>query len=101
MQNGPLKFYSHTRRFGFIQQESGEPDLFVYAGAFLDHDKAEPGDKLTYEIGSSRDGRPCAINVRLVDPHQAAVLASVFSKSDVNHAEAEAAAAFRIDARYT
>jgi cold shock CspA family protein len=82
-------------------QESDGPDLFVHAGAFVDHQKAQPGDKLTYEIGTSKDGRPCTIDVRLIDPHQAAVAASVFSKLDGDYAQEEAAAAFRIDARYS
>lgn len=86
---------------GHLTRESGEPDIFCHGGTFPDYDKAEPGDKLTYEIGTSRDGRPCAINVTLVKPHDAAIAASVFSKLDGDYAQEEAAAAFRIDQRYS
>jgi CspA family cold shock protein len=80
MQNGSLKFYSDTRNFGFIKPEAGA-DLFVHGGAFVEHDKAKPGDRVRFEIGTSKNGQRAAVNVRLIDASEAAAEA-VFRKAD-------------------
>ena len=80
MQNGPLKFYSATRNFGFIKPDSG-PDLFFHGGQFLQHDIAKEGDRVRFEIGTSKNGQRAAVNVRLVDASEAAAEA-VFRRSE-------------------
>ena len=57
--NGTVKFFNHTRGFGFIEPEDGGKDVFVYASA-IERAGLPPlneGDKVTFEIEDDRRGR--------------------------------------------
>ena len=57
--NGTVKFFNHTRGFGFIEPEDGGKDVFVHASA-TERAGLPPlneGDKVTFEIEDDRRGR--------------------------------------------
>ena len=57
--NGTVKFFNHTRGFGFIEPEDGGKDVFVHASA-IERAGLPPlneGDKVTFEIEDDRRGR--------------------------------------------
>ncbi len=57
----------NEKGFGFIAREGGEPDVFFHTSALVGvtFEEIKPGDNVTFEIGSGRDGRPAAENVSL------------------------------------
>jgi cold shock protein len=61
---GTVKWFDTTKGYGFIAS-NGRPDVFVHA---RDCRPCEPGsgDKVTYTLGYSRDGRPCAQDVKVI-----------------------------------
>ncbi|MEG6510203.1 cold-shock protein [Methyloligella sp. 2.7D] len=57
--NGTVKFFNHTRGFGFIAPDDGGKDVFVHASA-LERSGIPPlneGDKVSFEIEDDRRGR--------------------------------------------
>ena len=66
--NGTVKFFNHTRGFGFIEPEGGGKDVFVHASA-VERAGLPPlneGDKVSFEIEDDRRGRgKQAANVQL------------------------------------
>lgn len=57
--NGTVKFYNHSRGFGFIAPEDGSKDVFVHATALERAGIAsiDEGDKVTFEIEDDPRGR--------------------------------------------
>jgi len=68
MASGTLKMWNADRGFGFIKDDSGGPDIFLHVSAVqsagVDPDNLKPGERLTFEVESTRDGRTRAGNVR-------------------------------------
>jgi cold shock protein len=68
MPVGALKWWNPDRGFGFIAVEAGGPDMFLHAtdlkAAGIDPESIQVGDRLTFETGTTRDGKPKASNVR-------------------------------------
>ncbi len=67
--SGTVKFFNHTRGFGFIAPEDGGKDVFVHATALERSGvpSLEEGDKVKFEIEDDRRGRgKQAANVQLV-----------------------------------
>ncbi|XSG82869.1 MAG: cold-shock protein [Methyloligella sp. ZOD6] len=66
--NGTVKFFNHSRGFGFIAPEGGEKDIFVHASA-LERSGVpaiDEGDKVTFEIEDDPRGRgKQATNIQL------------------------------------
>ncbi|WP_323674097.1 cold-shock protein [Faecalibacter sp. LW9] len=62
MQEGRVKFFNKTKRFGFIT--TGKKDIFVHISELKDH--VRPNDKVIFEIENSHNGLN-AVNVRLID----------------------------------
>jgi CspA family cold shock protein len=57
--NGTVKFFNHSRGFGFIAPDDGGKDVFVHASAV---ERAglpvlDEGDKLSFEIEDDQRGR--------------------------------------------
>ena len=57
--NGTVKFFNHTRGFGFIAPEGGDKDVFVHASALESSAVASlnEGDKVSFEITDDTRGR--------------------------------------------
>jgi CspA family cold shock protein len=68
MATGTLKMWNAERGFGFIADDAGGPDMFLHIialqSAGIDPDNLKPGERLTFEVESTRDGRTRASNVR-------------------------------------
>jgi cold shock CspA family protein len=62
--SGTLRSWNDDRGYGFIAPTHGGAELFVHISA-LPKDGTRPtvGEKLTYELGRGKDGKPQAVNV--------------------------------------
>jgi cold shock CspA family protein len=72
-----LKTWFLGRGFGFIKDDaSSGPDIFMHISALLgsgiDPDELQKGDRLAYDIGPGRDGRPSASRISECSVHAAA-----------------------------
>jgi cold shock CspA family protein len=66
---GRIASWNSQRGFGFIKQEQGGADLFVHITTLqFDGRPPEVGEKVSYLIGSSKDGKPCAVQSVLSRP---------------------------------
>ena len=65
---GTLKMWNSERGCGFIADDASGPDIFLHVSALLsagiDPDNVKNGDRLTFDIESSREGKTRACNVR-------------------------------------
>lgn len=68
MASGTLKMWNADRGFGFIADDSGGPDIFLHISALhsagMDPDNIRKGDRTTFDVESTKDGRTKASNVR-------------------------------------
>lgn len=64
MQEGTVKFFNKTKRFGFIT--TGKKDIFVHISGLQDN--IRQNDEVIFEIENGNNGLN-AINVRLANPH--------------------------------
>ena len=67
MATGTVKFFNHSRGFGFIAPTEGGPDIFVHATAVERAGLPEirEGQKLSYEVTTdSRSGKSAATNLQ-------------------------------------
>ena len=68
MGTGKLKMWNADRGFGFIADDSDGPDIFLHISALqsagIDADNIRIGDRLTFDVESTRDGKIKASNVR-------------------------------------
>ena len=57
--NGTVKFFNHSRGFGFIAPEDGSKDIFVHASALEASGipAVNEGDKVTFEVEDDPRGR--------------------------------------------
>ena len=67
MANGTVKWFNSTKGFGFIQPDGGSKDVFVHISAV---ERAglrglDDGQKVTFDLETSRDGRQSATNLAL------------------------------------
>lgn len=63
MINGTVKFYNSTKGFGFITPDTGGKDAFVHVSA-LERAGLADGQKVSYDLEQSRDGRESAVNLQ-------------------------------------
>ena len=70
MPTGRVKFFNTDRGFGFILPDDGGPDVFVHVHEVetAGMNTLVAGQLLAYDIGTARDGRSKAINLRLLNP---------------------------------
>lgn len=67
MATGTVKFFNHSRGFGFIEPAEGGPDVFVHATAVERAGLPElrEGQKLSYEVETDRrSGKAAATNLQ-------------------------------------
>ena len=57
--NGTVKFFNHSRGFGFITPEDGGKDVFVHITALQNAGVAgvDEGDKVSFEVEDDPRGR--------------------------------------------
>lgn len=67
MINGTVKFYNATKGFGFITPDTGGKDAFVHVSAIerAGMSSLADGQKVSYDLEQSRDGRESAVNLQL------------------------------------
>ena len=62
--HGTLKTWFDERHFGFIESDSGGPDIFVGEAAFRANDTApQLGERYTFMLDMDRHGRPRATDI--------------------------------------
>jgi CspA family cold shock protein len=68
MGAGKLKMWNVDRGFGFIADDAGGPDMFLHINelktAGIDPDQLKIGDRLTFDMAKTREGKTKADNVR-------------------------------------
>ena len=69
MTIGTVKFFNHSKGFGFIEPEDGSKDAFVHISAMerAGIGSLHEGQKVEYELQPGRNGKSSAENLRLVD----------------------------------
>jgi cold shock protein len=68
-KTGIVKFYDQNRGFGFLFVDGSSDQLYFHATGLTDDcDTPCEGDRVSFSIGKSRDGRPRAQNVRVSVP---------------------------------
>ena len=64
---GKLKMWNPNRGYGFIADAAGGPDMFLHISdlkeAGIDPDTIKVGDRLTFDVTSTRDGKTKAHNL--------------------------------------
>lgn len=69
-QSGTVKFFNHSRGFGFITPDDGGKDVFVHVTALEASGlpALDEGAKVTFETEPDRRGKgPQAVNVQLAE----------------------------------
>lgn len=69
-QTGTVKFFNHSRGFGFITPDDGGKDVFVHITALEQSGlpALDEGAKVTFETEPDRRGKgPQAVNVHLAE----------------------------------
>src|SRR4029077_16644666 len=67
-QNGTVKFFNHSRGFGFITPDDGGKDVFLHISALQRSGlpAVDEGQRVTFETEPDRRGKgPKAVNVQL------------------------------------
>ena len=64
MKTGTVKFFNHTKGFGFIIEEGSEESHFVHTTGLID--KISDGDKVEFDLTEGRKGMN-AVDVKKVD----------------------------------
>jgi CspA family cold shock protein len=69
MASGTVKWFNPTKGFGFIAPNEGGKDVFIHISALqrAGINSLAEGQAIEYELGTGRDGRTSAENIRLVD----------------------------------
>ena len=67
MGSGILKMWNGERGFGFIGSAAGGADIFLHISALhlagINPDDIRKGDRLTFDVENSREGKTKAVNV--------------------------------------
>ncbi|TVQ14163.1 MAG: cold shock domain-containing protein [Bacteroidetes bacterium] len=62
MNNGKVKFFNHTKGFGFIKEDESDKEYFVHATGLID--EIRENDDVTFDLKEGKKGLN-AVNVRL------------------------------------
>jgi cold shock protein len=61
MKKGTVKFFNHTKGFGFIKEEGSDNEYFVHSTGLVD--QIRDNDTVTFDVESDKKG-PRAVNVK-------------------------------------
>lgn len=67
MASGTVKFFNTTKGFGFIEQDDGQPDVFIHISALERAGMNAPveGQKLRFDVvKDNRNGKSAAENIQ-------------------------------------
>ena len=69
MPIGTVKWYNPTKRFGFIEPEEGDKDIFVHISAVeaAGLSTLHEGQKVEYELSAGEDGRSSATELVIIE----------------------------------
>ena len=69
MPTGTVKWFNPTKRFGFIEPEQGDKDVFVHITAVEAAGLTGlfEGQKVTYELSAGEDGRTSAVDLEIIE----------------------------------
>ena len=69
MPTGTVKWFNPAKRFGFIEPEEGDKDVFVHMTAVeaAGLDALYEGQRVQYELEDDKQGKVAAINLSLVE----------------------------------
>ena len=64
---GVVKWFNDDKGYGFVIPEDRSSDVFVHISDLMKSgiNEVKEGQRLQYEIGNGRNGRPCAQKIRL------------------------------------
>ena len=62
MKNGTVKFFNHSKGYGFITDEESNTDYFVHVTGLVD--EIRDGDAVVFEVKEGKKG-PNAVNVKI------------------------------------
>ena len=67
---GTITNWNQQSAFGFIERDDGDRDVFLHVSGFAERialNSNPEGSRVEFEIGTNpRSGKPCAVNVRVV-----------------------------------
>ena len=63
---GIVVFFNEDGGYGFARRDNGERDIFFHISAISRGEEPRIGDRVSFEIGSDKNHRPCATNMRVV-----------------------------------
>ena len=64
MKEGVVKFFNHSKGFGFIKPDDGSADVFVHSSGLID--EIRDNDRVEFEVTEGRKGLN-AVNVKIID----------------------------------
>ncbi|MEW6658781.1 MAG: cold shock domain-containing protein [Thermodesulfobacteriota bacterium] len=67
IHQGTIDFFNQVKGYGFIKDDEGE-SYFVHISEYVDEGDGglDRGDRVEYALGPGRDGKPMAVDVRVI-----------------------------------
>ena len=66
MEEGQVKWFSVEKGYGFLRADGGESDVFFHASTYQGLEPLQRGDRVRFEVGVGRKGKPAASQVVFV-----------------------------------
>ena len=72
MPSGTVKWFNPTKRFGFIEREEGENDVFVHMTAVEEASLSSlmEGQKVNFEVATDDQGKTSAVGLSLIEDQE-------------------------------